>query len=174
MLGFLVFLPLWGSTLIAPFQEPETPTLAGLESLLSAPQASDREWRVSVWEHLIALEQVGSPLILTGWQALAESGSDPDQANLFLYQRRHELERLPIQPQEGPELTLERCLAAWGDGELELTRKLLEAALDRFPSDVRLIENLLWLDRAAPDPILLDGSARHLALAVLAARHARG
>lgn len=174
MLGFLVFLPLWGSVLLAPLQEPETPSLAGLKALLAEPETSDRDWRVSVWEHLIALEQADSPLLLRGWELLAESGSDPDRANLFLYQRRHGLERLDRQPEEGAELTLERCLAAWGDSDLAQTRTLLEQALQRFPSDVRLGENLLWLDLAPPEAVQLDGSARHLALAVLAARRARG
>ena len=174
MLGFLVFLPLWGSSLLAPHQEPETPSLAGLESLLAEARGGDRGWRVSVWEHLIALEQAESPLILQGWRALADSGSDPDRANLFLYQRRHGLARLAVQPEEGPELTLERCLVAWGDRDQGLTRALLEQALQRFPNDVRLAENLLWLDLAPPEPVWLDGSARHLALAVLAARRARG
>ena len=174
MLGFLVFVPLWGSALLAPLQEPESLSLASLDTLLTNPQAGDQGWRVSIWEHLIALEQVDSPLILCGWETLAASGSDPDRANLFLYQRRHSLPRLPLQVGEGPELTLERCLAAWGDGDLDLTRELLKQALVRFPSDLRLHENLLWLDLSLPDSVQLDGSGRHLALAVLAARRARG
>ncbi|MAW62135.1 MAG: hypothetical protein CMJ94_15065 [Planctomycetes bacterium] len=174
MLGFLISLPCWGSALLAPFQEPENPDLGALQAKLAEPALGDRDWRVSVWEHLTRLEHVGDPAVLQGWEALAASGADPDLANLFLFQRRQGLPRLPLQEGEGPELTLERCLAAWGDGDLAETARRLRAALERFPEDRRLQENLLWLEMRRPAVIELDGSGRHLALAVLAARDARG
>jgi len=174
VLGWLGLLPVCWSALWGSFQEPENPNLIALETLLDAEQIEDRVWRVSVWEHLTQLEQADSPLVLRGWQALARSGFDPDQANLFLYQRRHMLTRLEVGPAAGPELTLEHCLAAWGDGDLAETQVRLEQALDRFPEDLRLQENLLWLEMRSPEPVQLDGSARHLALAVLAARRSRG
>jgi hypothetical protein len=174
VLGWLGLLPVCWSALGGPLQEPENPHLIALETLLDAEQSEDRAWRVSVWEHLTQLEQAQSPLVLRGWQALAALGTDPDLANLFLYQRRHLLPRIEVDPGAGPELTLEHCLAAWGDGELAETRARLEKALERFPADTRLQENLLWLDMRSPEPVQLDGSARHLALAVLAARRSRG
>lgn len=174
MLGWLRLLPVCWSALWAPLQEPENPNLIALEKLLDAEQIENRVWRVSVWEHLTQLEQAESPWVLRGWQALSRSGSDPDLANLFLYQRRHQLARIEVDPAAGPELTLEHCLAAWGDGELAETRARLRQALERFPEDERLQENLLWLEMRSPDSVLLDGSARHLALAVLAARRSRG
>jgi hypothetical protein len=174
VLGWLGLLPVCWSALWATFQEPENLNLIALETLLDAEQSEDRAWRVSVWEHLTQLEQAGSPLVLRGWQALARSGSDPDRANLFLYQRRHELARIEVEPAAGPELTLEHCLAAWGDGDLSETGTRLKQALERFPEDTRLQENLLWLEMRSPEPVQLDGSARHLALAVLAARRSRG
>jgi hypothetical protein len=162
-------------------QEPETPAhgrftsdLEALHALLDAPRAEERDWRVSVWEHLIRLEHAGEDVVLRGWEALAASGADPDRANLMLYQRRQGLPRVAESPDDGVELTLERCLAAWGDRDLARTRALLQAALQRFPQDTRLRENLLWLDLESPEPVLLDGSARHLGLAVLAARRTRG
>lgn len=174
MLGWLGLLPVCWSVLWASHQEPENPQLIALEKLLDDEQAENRDWRVSVWEHLTQLEQAKSPLVLQGWRALARSGTDPDRANLFLYQRRHQLERLAVEPDAGPELTLEHCLAAWGDGDLAETRIRLAQALIRFPDDSRLQENLLWLEMRSPEPVQLDGSARHLALAVLAARRSRG
>lgn len=174
MLGWLALLPVCWTVLSEPFQEPENTHLIALDALLSAEKVEDREWRVSVWEHLIQLEQVENPLVLKGWEVLAASGSDPDRANLYLYQRRHGLELLAIDASAGPELVLESCLAAWGESKLGEARERLIEALQRFPEDQRLQENLLWLDGVAPDPVLLDGSARHLALAVLAARRSRG
>lgn len=174
MLGWLRLLPVCWSSLAGAVQEPENPHLIALENLLDAEQSEDQAWRVSVWEHLTQLEQTQSPLVLRGWQALAQSGTDPDLANLFLYQRRQLLPRIELGPAAGPELTLEHCLAAWGDGDLHETRRRLGQALERFPTDTRLQENLLWLEMRSPEPVQLDGSARHLALAVLAARRSRG
>jgi hypothetical protein len=174
VLGWLGLLPVCWSVLWAPLQEPENPHLIALEALLDAEQSGDRAWRVSVWEHLTQLEHAKSPAVLHGWQVLARSGSDPDLANLFLYQRRHQLARIEVGPTAGPELCLEHCLAAWGDGDLAETRSRLRQAIGRFPADLRLQENLLWLEMRSPESVQLDGSARHLALAVLAARRSRG
>lgn len=155
-------------------QEPDEPRfqarLEGLKSLLAEPQLTDREWRVAIWEHLTQLEHAPTAGVLPGWQALARSGLDADLANLYVYQRRHQLELLPVPADAGPELTLEHCLEAWARSDLPATRSRLEAALQRFPNDLRLQSNLDWLLGRAPERVELDGSARHLALVVLAAR----
>lgn len=166
-----------------PDEPDEAARLAAVDALLAAPRPEERDWRVALWEHLTQLELAPVARVLPGWQALAASGSDPDRANLVLYQRRH---GLPLAPppatgEEGPETALERCLAAWARRDFGRTQELLEQARAAFPDDDRFRQNLLWLQlehgslpRRAPDPVDLEADARHLALAVLAARRTRG
>lgn len=169
MLGWLtLWFALWLQQ--EPAQEPFEADLGAMKLLLAEPQLQDQAWRVSLWEHLTRLEHAPVDQVLPGWEALASSGLDADRANLYVYQRRHGLPLLEVGPQAGSELTLEACLEAWGRSDLAQTRLLLEEALKRFPTDTRLLSNLDWLLGRAPREVELDGSARHLALAVLAAR----
>jgi hypothetical protein len=153
-------------------QEPSDP-LKRLQSLLQAPQPQDAVWRQTIWAQLTQLEHGPVEAVLAGWRYLAENEADRDLANLLIYQRRHGLPLDPVRGSEAAESTLERCLALWGAGQLDAARAALIRATELYPTDIRFRDNLLWLDLSAPAKISLDGSARHLALAVLAAASPR-
>lgn len=152
------------------WQDPQRHRAARLEQLLSQPNPTEAGWRVQVWQQLKRLEHGRSELVLRGWQALAQSGTDQDLANLLIYQRRHALPLQPLQVSEGPEATLERCLHLWGSGQIPATREALLAAIKRFPQDQRFVRNLHWLDLSPPQQISWQESPREFALGVLAAR----
>ncbi|MFQ5748814.1 MAG: hypothetical protein ACE5H3_05065 [Planctomycetota bacterium] len=145
--------------------------LARLENLLQAPRPGILSWRRQLFETLRRLEGSMSPRAQararSGWGLLAASGEDKDRANLVLYQRRHDLPLLPPEPEEGPETTLERCLAHWGREDGGAARSALRKAAARFPEDARFAENLLWLDLQPPESLDLEASPRNMALAVL-------
>jgi hypothetical protein len=149
-------------------QEPTDP-LQRLQTLLEAPKPADASWRKSIWAQLMQLEHGPVEQVLPGWQVLAESGADRDQANLLVYQRRHGLPLAAAITLEGAESSLERCLALWGAGQLSEAQIALKHATELYPADIRFRDNLLWLELNPPARISLDGDARHLALAVLAA-----
>lgn len=143
---------------------------AWLERLLAAPQPEAPGWRGAVFQALRWLEFAPVEVALPGWETLAASGRDGDLANLLLYRRRHGLPLLPPAPGEGVESTLERALALWGQGRLREAAAAFRAARRRFPDDPRLLENLLWLEARAPEPLAAAATPRSVALAVLARR----
>ncbi len=154
-----------------PAQEPANARVHRLEALLDAPRLTDSGWRQQVWQQLKRLEHGPSEVVLAGWQALAESGRDSDQANLLIYQRRHGLAVEPVKPGEGVEVTLERCLHLWGSGQKPQSRDALISAIQRFPQDRRFHHNLNWLNLAPPASLSWNDTPREFALGVLAARH---
>lgn len=158
-------------------QQPAPPAweqpLAALESLLADPRPGEPLWRARLFSTLTRLEHAPPGRVLPGWEALAAGGSDRSLANLVLYQRRHELPLEPVGPREGPETRLERCLAAWGAGDRDTARVLLEEAVRSFPADPRFEDNLRWLDLRPPQALDLAGSSRRTALAVITARRSR-
>lgn len=144
-----------------------------LEELLAAPRPADLLWQSRVFLRASRLEHAPTERVLPAWQWLARDGSDRSRANLVLYERRQGLPLEPPQPDEGPETTLERCLALWAEARLPESRAALEKAVQRFPDDSRFRDNLLWLDLRPPQALRFDATPRQLALAVLTARASR-
>ncbi len=168
---------LLGLALLAAGQEP--PTLAAarqtrdlrvLETLLASPAPRDPAWQRRLFPVLVRLEGSSSSRVHEAWRLLASTGADRDRGNLVLYERRHGMEPEPPPAEAGPAWTLEWALHLWGSGRLEACRRVLAAAARRFPEDPNFLENLLWLEGRAPDPLPLDARPRLHALAVLTAR----
>ncbi len=147
-----------------------TDALIRLERLLDNPNIDHPPWRLQVWQQLQKLEHGPESTVLKGWQLLAQRGGDRDRANLILFQRRHSLELEPIQVNEGPEATLERCLHLWGEARIPEGRQALSLAVEKFPGDSRFVNNLHWIDLSPPAKLWWDAPARDFALGVLAAR----
>ena len=144
--------------------------LGRLERLLANPHIEHPTWRLQVWQQLQKLEHGPESTVLQGWQLLAQKGGDRDRANLLLFQRRHSLELEPIQANEGPEATLQRCLHSWGEARIPECRQALSSAVEKFPGDSRFVNNLLWMDLSPPSQLRWDAPARDFALGVLAVR----
>ncbi len=152
---------------------PQEAALERLKALLRAASAESGVWRRQVWNELRRLEHASAPAVEQGWRALAASGGDADLANWILYRRRHQLPLPEVRSEEGADPVLERALALWGESRHDATEKALIGATTAFPADNRLRDNLDWLRMQAPARISLDGDARHLALAILAARRSK-
>lgn len=151
----------------------------------SKPTPLTGEWVQESFGLLRRLEHASrSDFIVTVWEHLAADDQDWARTNLILYCRRHDLPLPSPAMTESAGETLERCLALWGQSRWKETRKALQQAVRSFPEDLRLRNNLLWLEFglrtepqeasttffAPPGELLAE---RPLAFAVLAARAAR-
>ena len=160
--------------LLAAIQEPAPPAwtadLVRLEALMEVAAPADPAWIARVFTALGTLEHAPAERVLRAWEMLAGEENDVGRANLILFQRRHRLPLEAVEAWEGPESTLERILALWGENRLKQTRAALEKAVTRYPEETRFQDNLLWLDLSPPGSLRLDATPRRTALAVLATR----
>ena len=168
---------LLGLVFLAGGQEPRTLAavreardLHLLKTLLASPAPHAPAWQRRLFPVLVRLERSSSPRVHEAWRLLASTGADRDRGNLVLYERRHGMEPEPPPAEAGPAWTLEWALYLWGSGRLEACGRVLASAARRFPEDPNFLENLLWLEGRAPDPLPLDARPRLHALAVLTAR----
>ncbi|KAA3608041.1 MAG: hypothetical protein DWQ01_13255 [Planctomycetota bacterium] len=197
-LSIALVLSLAGSGAILPAQEPAAPgsdsgrlslhrakqqqALNSLRERMAAPQPADPSWRRLCYGSLTYLDQLETAELVQevdrGWHSLVSEGGDVGLANWLLYRRRHDL-ALPANASEvedlanlGPNAALELCLAFWGESRWQEAKSGFRQALAKYPQEDRLRQNLLWLQRSPPPYVSLEGSSRHLALNVLAARQA--
>jgi len=154
-----------------PVQEPVRAQAESLTELLEDAEPLLPKWRRDVFLLLRKLEFTDYPGLESAWALLAETGGDPDQANLLLFRRRNGLELGGVPPAEGAESSLERGLALWGSLDRATCWKVFESATEKWPRDLRFARNLQWLTGAPPLAVDLQAEPREAAWAVLAARH---
>ena len=158
----------------AEAQEPTPPPghLERIRALLAAPAPQDAYWRETLFHSITRLEHAPAEDLYPAFALLAEDGGDRALSNLVLYSRRQGLPLPAVRVGEGADPALERALAAWGEGDLDLAGRLLEHGAATWPADSRWADNLLWLRGEAPESVSAGADARMLAYAVLAAREA--
>ncbi|MCH2112250.1 MAG: hypothetical protein MK213_05270 [Planctomycetes bacterium] len=150
----------WGSL----GQDPE---IARLQRLLSDPKTESSDWRVDVWRELLPLEHHSSDLVVQGWRILAESGWPNDRSNLLLFLRRRGLLTEWANPLESSPVAMEYGLFLWGEGRFEECSAFHRQAIEAFPEESRLQDNLNWLEFRDREESAEVPSTRDLALTIL-------